>query len=88
LPSTLLNPFHVRYDTLLKRWDQHSKLVELEMAVLAGTQQMETAERIEMILMQFVEVGMFEDKTKREWRNMGRTASLWRHSWLAPIDLY
>jgi hypothetical protein len=74
-----LNPFHVRYDTLLKRWDQHSKLVELEMAVLAGTQQMEAAERIEMILMQFIQVGMFEDKTaKREWRNMGTTASLWR----------
>jgi len=84
LPSTLLNPFHVRYDTLLKRWDQHYKLVELEIALLAGRQQMEATERIEMILMKFIQVGMFEDKsTNSDWRNMGKcaaTSTLLSHS--------
>lgn len=74
-----MNPLNVRYDTLLKRWDQHYKLVELEIALLTGRQQMEAAERIEMILMKFIQVGMFENKsTNREWRNMGEYGHLQR----------
>lgn len=73
LPNTLLNPFHVRYDTLLKRWEQHFKIVELEMAVLWGTEQIEAADKIDVILKKFGQVGMFEDKTtKHEWRNVGK----------------
>ncbi|KAH6681135.1 hypothetical protein F5X68DRAFT_263480 [Plectosphaerella plurivora] len=34
LYKTVFNPFSVRYDTLMKRWDQHEQLVELEMQLL------------------------------------------------------
>ena len=71
LSSAMLNPFHLRYDTLLKRWDQHSKLVELEISLLTGMEQMEAVERIELILKKFLEVGLFEDKTTdKTWRDM------------------
>ena len=77
LPSTLVNPFHVRYDTLLKRWEQHHKIMQLEISVLSGLELLENRNRIDLILKKFNEVGMFEDKnTKSEWRNMGMSDTI------------
>ncbi|KAK4450274.1 hypothetical protein QBC34DRAFT_448335 [Podospora aff. communis PSN243] len=80
LPTTALNPFHLRYDTLLNRWDEHCKIIKLEMDLLSGTSQMRTAARIDEIsaridtaVAKFSGVGMFENKdisTREAWRNL------------------
>lgn len=72
LYKTAFNPFSVRYDTLMKRWDQHEQLVELEMKLLVGVDQMECHEKINLILNKFSEVGLFEDEQQRKWRRSGK----------------
>jgi hypothetical protein len=71
LYKTAFNPFSVRYDTLMKRWDQHEQLVQLEMQLLMGVDQMECVEKINLILNKFSEVGLFEDEQQRKWRRSG-----------------
>lgn len=74
-----LNPFNVRFDTLLKRWEQHQQLFELEMAALGSMEQMEATEKISIILNKLTEVGMFETEQHKTWRSPGKSIffSLW-----------
>lgn len=71
LYKTSLNPFNVRYDVLLRRWDEHQRLVELEISTCTGMEQLETAEKIDRILKKFSEKEMFEDDRHATWRNVG-----------------
>ncbi|KAH7308642.1 hypothetical protein B0I35DRAFT_442341 [Stachybotrys elegans] len=54
LSRSLFSPFDVRYDSLLRRWDQHQKLVELEMELLANKEQTDTLLKVESMLGQFI----------------------------------
>ncbi|KAI8628018.1 hypothetical protein F5Y19DRAFT_439227 [Xylariaceae sp. FL1651] len=51
--TTPWRPFDVRYDRLLQRWDEHRKIIELEMSVSASIEQFETSNRVEEMLSKF-----------------------------------
>jgi hypothetical protein len=43
-------PFDVRYDVLLRRWEKHQELMDLEMRVSSQVEQIESAGKLEEML--------------------------------------
>jgi hypothetical protein len=61
LSTTLLNPFDVKYDVLLRRWTQHQSLVELEMQFMTNKVQAEALVELDSMMQRFVTEGAFEE---------------------------
>ncbi|KAH6889381.1 hypothetical protein B0T10DRAFT_51746 [Thelonectria olida] len=93
LSKTLLNPFHLRYSTLMRRWDQHQRILDLELRLWTDHEQMGAAQRIEDMLRDFVRVGAFEDTTSSEYQQNQDPGWLKHrlHKWISPppwLDLF
>lgn len=43
-------PFDVRYDLLLRRWQEHQKLMDLEMRVSSQVEQIQSTARLEKLI--------------------------------------
>lgn len=62
------HPFNVRFETLLKRWTEHQQLVELEIALMSNSQQIDVSERIEEMLRKFITANAFLDRHENQPR--------------------
>ncbi|KAI1330224.1 hypothetical protein F5Y16DRAFT_408706 [Xylariaceae sp. FL0255] len=85
-------PFNVRYDTLLKRWDHHQKIMELEISALSNIEQLKTADMVESMLDKFNNPDDFFDTNTRA--HLGRdtiecNVQRWINSpsWLEPFEM-
>lgn len=59
-----LKPFDVRFDVLLKRWDEHKAIIELELSSSASISQLKTNTVVEEKL-RAIEQGYVHDKEQR-----------------------
>ncbi|KAH8901103.1 hypothetical protein GQ53DRAFT_835048 [Thozetella sp. PMI_491] len=69
LSLTLSNPFTVKFDTLIKRWTHHQKLLELELSVVSNAECTDALADIREMLGKFAVRGIFEEKGEHPVRN-------------------
>ncbi|KAI0862908.1 hypothetical protein F4860DRAFT_102910 [Xylaria cubensis] len=85
--SSCWKPFDTRFATLIKRWDEHKQIIELELHASSALHQLHTNTVVEEKL-RSIEEGYLQARDERHKENITRELYSWIYSpcWLDPFE--